>query len=77
MLFRSRTRDEETEWRAKDPLVRLGSLLVEEKQIATASDLERVEAEVEEMLQTATRFAEESPEPEPEDALLHVFWEEN
>lgn len=72
-----RTREEEAEWKAKEPLTWLARVLIEEQKLATQGDLDRLEAEVEEVLLDAIQFAEESPEPEPEDALLHVFWEEN
>lgn len=71
-----RTREEEAEWRDKDPLLRIRKLLTEETGLATLSDLEQVEAEVETVLADAIQFADESPEPAPEDALLHVFWED-
>ncbi len=71
-----RTREEEAEWRDKDPLLRIKKLLTEETGLATLSDLEQVEAEVEAVLVDAIQFADESPEPAPEDALLHVFWED-
>jgi TPP-dependent pyruvate/acetoin dehydrogenase alpha subunit len=69
-----RTREEEAEWRDKDPLVRIRKAL--DSQGASAAQLARVEAEVEEILDDAIQFADESPEPAPEDALLHVFWED-
>ncbi len=71
-----RTREEEAEWRDKEPLTWLARVLIEERQLATPSDLERIEAEVEAVMLEAIAFAEESPEPKPEDALLHVFWED-
>lgn len=69
-----RTREEEAEWRVKDPVTRLKQLLGE--QAECSDDVARAEAEVEAILDDAIRFADESPEPAPEDALLHVFWED-
>jgi TPP-dependent pyruvate/acetoin dehydrogenase alpha subunit len=63
-----RTRDEEGEWRERDPLLVLGRRLV-------AADLEDAEREVEAEIDAAVAFAEESPYPAAEDALRHVFWE--
>lgn len=71
-----RTRDEEAEWRDKDPLVRLGRQITEEAG-ASVEVLERVEAEVAAYIDEAVAFAENSPSPAPEDALLHVYWEAN
>ncbi len=72
-----RTRDEEAEWRDKDPLVRLSRYITEVAQLATAEEIAQVAEEVEAIMQDAINFAEESPEPQPEEALLHVFWEGN
>lgn len=64
-----RTRDEEAQWREKDPLVRLARLL-DPREVA------HVEEEVERRIDRAVAFAEESPSPVAEDALTDVFWEE-
>jgi TPP-dependent pyruvate/acetoin dehydrogenase alpha subunit len=69
-----RTRDEEAEWSEKDPLLRLSRHLLEHFPSAGYT-LDRVEREVSERIDRAVAFAEASPEPAPEDALLHVFWE--
>jgi TPP-dependent pyruvate/acetoin dehydrogenase alpha subunit len=63
-----RTRDEEAEWRERDPLLVLGRRL-------NSSDLETAEREVEAEVDAAVAFAEESLYPAAEDALRHVFWE--
>jgi TPP-dependent pyruvate/acetoin dehydrogenase alpha subunit len=70
-----RTRDEETEWRGRDPLTVLASQM---RAAGSGVDeaLERVEREVEAEIDAAVAFAEESPDPAPEDALRHVFWED-
>ncbi len=71
-----RTREEEAEWRDKDPVTRLKLALGGQADTSNDDDVARVEAEVEAILEDAIRFADESPEPAPEDALLHVFWED-
>ena len=38
-------------------------------------NLEQIEADTTAFIDDAVAFAEESPSPAPEDALLHVFWE--
>jgi TPP-dependent pyruvate/acetoin dehydrogenase alpha subunit len=65
-----RTRDEEALWREKDPLVRLAPSLSGEPGL-----LDRLEREVADEIDDAVAFAEASPEPLPEDALRHVYWE--
>src|ERR1051325_737900 len=56
-----RTRDEEAEWRERDPLTVLA------KVIADDAALERIETDVAAEIDAAVAFAEESPYPEPED----------
>ncbi|MFM7321345.1 MAG: thiamine pyrophosphate-dependent dehydrogenase E1 component subunit alpha [Armatimonadota bacterium] len=63
-----RTRDEEADWREQDPLVRLAARLA-------PGEAERIEAEVEARIDECVRFAEESPLPDPADALTDVYWE--
>src|SRR5712691_6692235 len=71
-----RTREEEAQWREKDPLTRLAGDLTTQIGAAAEADLERIEREVTQLIDEAVAFAEASPVPRPEDALLHVFWEE-
>jgi|SRR5579871_3166394 len=70
-----RTREEEAEWRAKDPLLRLANYLTLETSTVPMETLEQIENDVTAYIEDAVAFAEESPSPAPEDALLHVFWE--
>jgi len=70
-----RTREEEAEWREKDPLVRLAHQLTTGMQAVDKTALDEIENEVTRRIDQAVAFAEASPSPEPEDALLHVFWE--
>jgi pyruvate dehydrogenase E1 component alpha subunit len=70
-----RTREEEAQWREKDPLTRLARDLAPQLE-AAAAELERIEREVTQLIDEAVAFAEASPPPRPEDALLHVFWED-
>jgi TPP-dependent pyruvate/acetoin dehydrogenase alpha subunit len=71
-----RTREEEAEWREKDPILRLGRYLTEESEAVSQDTLDRIEQEVNAELDEAVAFAESSPSPAPEDTLLHVFWED-
>jgi pyruvate dehydrogenase E1 component alpha subunit len=71
-----RTREEEAEWREKDPILRLARRLTGKEAVDEAA-LEEIEQEVTCRIDQAVEFAESSPSPEPEDALLHVFWEQN
>jgi TPP-dependent pyruvate/acetoin dehydrogenase alpha subunit len=68
-----RTREEEAEWKAKDPLVRFRNWWADHGE--SPDDLERIEVEVNAMVDDSVAFAESSPSPLPEDALRDVFWE--
>jgi pyruvate dehydrogenase E1 component alpha subunit len=69
---RYRTKDEIEEWRARDPIARLGERLVAQG-VASQADLEQVRQAVEAELPDIVRFAEESPEPEDAALSEHVF----
>jgi pyruvate dehydrogenase E1 component alpha subunit len=71
-----RTREEEAEWQARDPIARLGQLLIAE-QHATAAALAQIENDVSAEVADAVAFAESSADPRPEETLESVFWGEN
>jgi pyruvate dehydrogenase E1 component alpha subunit len=59
-------------WKQRDPIHLLHQLLVEERRVPAAT-LAAIEAEVAREIAEAVTFAEQSPEPDPEDALLDIF----
>ena len=61
-----RTREEEAEWRERDPIARLRAQLPE-------ADAAAVEADVENELDEAVEFARTSPDPDPEELLDDVY----
>jgi TPP-dependent pyruvate/acetoin dehydrogenase alpha subunit len=61
-----RTREEEAEWRARDPIPRLRAALAD-------ADATRIEAEVEAALDDAVEFARTSPEPDPDELTADVY----
>ncbi len=67
-----RTDDEEAHWAERYPIIRLAAKLVE-RDIATPGRLTRLEAEVEREIAEAVRFAEESPDPDPNTGADGVF----
>jgi TPP-dependent pyruvate/acetoin dehydrogenase alpha subunit len=67
-----RSREEEAEWKSRDPITRLGEALVAVGQV-DAEALARVAAEVESELEDAVEFARTSPDPSPEQALEDVY----
>jgi TPP-dependent pyruvate/acetoin dehydrogenase alpha subunit len=66
--IRYRTQDELDKWKKK----RLTSHLVRKK-ILTNQDVDQIETEERELIEEAERFAIESPDPDPEEALEDVF----
>lgn len=69
-----RTKTEEAEWQAKDPLVRLGRMLMEQHN-TQQSELDVIGQDVDAVIEDAVEFAEASPAPRPEETLEDVFWE--
>jgi len=60
------------EWLKKDPLPRFKEKLLHLK-IASNSELEKIQASVNEKIAEAIKFAEDSPAPSPEDVLTDVY----
>lgn len=71
-----RTREEEAEWQAKDPLLRMRRLLVQEQHLVAEDEFDKLEGEVTAVIDDAVAFAESSPAPDPADTLKHVFFGE-
>ena len=69
-----RSKDEEAEWQARDPIPRLAKRLTA-LGIATDESLAAIEQQVTAVLDDAVDCAEQSPLPEPADTLKHVFWD--
>jgi pyruvate dehydrogenase E1 component alpha subunit len=69
-----RSREEEAEWRERDPIPRLREHLLAKK-ICGEEQLQGIERGVEEELEDAIAFAESSPDPQPADVYADVFQE--
>jgi TPP-dependent pyruvate/acetoin dehydrogenase alpha subunit len=67
-----RTREEVEEWRARDPIKRLRTLVVDER-IASSDELDRIEEKVQGVVDEAAEFAKNSPWPNPANATTNVF----
>lgn len=61
-----RSREEEAEWQARDPIARLGAQLAPEA-------AERIEAEVAAVIDDAVEFARSSPEPDPAELAMDAY----
>jgi pyruvate dehydrogenase E1 component alpha subunit len=69
---RYRQADEIKKWQENDPIGILHNILIGEK-IVTEAELDAVDAQVENEVQTAVQFAESSPDPEPEALFENVY----
>lgn len=69
-----RPREEVAAWKERDPIALCEKALLSEK-VLSEGDVSKIKADVERELDEAVRFAEESPNPRPEDCLADVFAE--
>ncbi len=67
-----RPKEEIEEWKKKDPIKRLRQQMVQNK-MATDAELDEIEQSVLRELDEAVKFAQESPEPAPEEALEDIY----
>ncbi len=72
---RYRTQDEVKKWHEKDPIGIFRKYLLDKK-VATAKALDEIEARVDEEVQKAVEFAENSPEPALEELFTNVYVED-
>lgn len=67
-----RTKEEIARWQARDPVM-LFPMVLEEQGILTPEQRQAIERDVEEVVEDAVRFAEESPEPAAEVLYEDVY----
>jgi 2-oxoisovalerate dehydrogenase E1 component len=67
-----RTRDEEREWRERDPIQTFARRLVE-SEVCTQEEVDALEAKLEEQIDAAQEFALNSPFPDPEELDNFVY----
>ncbi len=67
-----RTKEEEAEWKGRDPIPNFAALLVA-KGMATEEEIDALEQQVETSIEAATDFALNSPMPDPADLELYVY----
>jgi len=72
--LRYRTKDEVEKWKEDDPIGILERRIIEEDE-ARDKELEEIDAAVEEKIEEAVHFAEESPLPAPEDLFSDIYVE--
>jgi len=69
---RYRQADEIKRWQESDPIGILRNVLIDEK-IVTETELDAIDAQVEDEVQAAVQFAESSPDPEPDALFENVY----
>jgi len=67
-----KTKEEVEEWVKKDPIPRFRKQLIE-KGVLTEKDVDKIDQEINEEIEKAVKFAEESPLPAPEETLEDVY----
>ncbi|MEJ2736748.1 MAG: dehydrogenase E1 component subunit alpha/beta [Anaerolineae bacterium] len=67
-----RTKEEETAWKARDPIPNLADWLVENS-ICTQEEIDKLEEQVEDAIEEATEFALNSPMPPAEEVERFVY----
>lgn len=69
-----RTKEEINEWKKRDPIPRMRSYL-EESKTFKAEELDEMEAKAKQIIEDAVEFANNSPDPKPEDLPTDVYAE--
>lgn len=67
-----RSKEEIAEWKERDPIQRFERLLLEAK-VITKEDIDRIKEEMSGEIDAAVDFAENSPEPKPEEVTEWVY----
>jgi pyruvate dehydrogenase E1 component alpha subunit len=70
-----RSKAEKEAWLARDPLKRLATCLVDQK-LADATELKEIEKRIQAEVEDAVQFAQDSPEPDPNELYRFIFAED-
>ena len=70
-----RSPDEKQFWGARDPIQKFAAYLLEQD-LATSEELKQIDAEIQQEIDEAVKFAEESPEPDPSELRRFIFAED-
>ncbi|NET06944.1 MAG: pyruvate dehydrogenase (acetyl-transferring) E1 component subunit alpha [Merismopedia sp. SIO2A8] len=70
-----RSKEEKDFWFVRDPIEKLAAYLTEQK-LASQEELKAIESKVQEDINDAVKFAEESPEPDASELYRYVFAED-
>jgi pyruvate dehydrogenase E1 component alpha subunit len=67
-----RSPTEKEVWLARDPIKKFQTYLIEQK-LAKKQELTEIDQKIQGVIEDAVRFAEESPDPKPEDLYRYIF----
>lgn len=70
-----RSKAEKEAWLSRDPIKKLGSYLTD-KQLVAEDELKAIDRRIQEVVDDAVLFAQESPEPDPSELYRFVFAED-
>ena len=68
-----RTKEEVELWRTRDPIATFRKKLTDDLKVATAAELDAIDARVEEAVKDSVEFGRTSPEPDPATVDHHVY----
>ncbi|MGF1460809.1 MAG: pyruvate dehydrogenase (acetyl-transferring) E1 component subunit alpha [Leptolyngbyaceae cyanobacterium] len=69
-----RSKEEKEEWLSRDPLKRFETYLLEQN-LAKEADLKAIRDKIQQVVDDAVTFAEQSPEPDPSELRRYIFAE--
>ncbi len=67
-----RSATEKEEWLARDPITKFQTYLVKQK-LVKQQELTDIDKKIQHLIEEAVQFAEESPDPKPEDLYRYIF----
>jgi pyruvate dehydrogenase E1 component alpha subunit len=70
--YNYRTKQEVDQWKAKCPIRHLRQRLIESRVLAE-KEFDEIDQDVKQQLESAVKFARESPDPDPQDAFRDIF----
>ena len=70
-----RSSEEKEIWLARDPIRKFAAYLIEQN-LANQAELKAIDSQIQQKIEAAVKFAEESPEPSPHDLYRYIFAED-
>jgi pyruvate dehydrogenase E1 component alpha subunit len=70
-----RSKDEKEEWLARDPIKQFERYMLA-NQLASAAELKAIDQKIQNLVEDAVEFAEQSPEPDPSELHRYIFADE-